>query len=58
LGALAAVAMIGSRPLARVFDVGPDWIWIIALSILVLVGGKWDDFLVSLIRGAKEAKLS
>lgn len=58
LGALAAVAMIGSRPLARALNVGPDWIWIIALSILVLVSGKWDDFLVSLIRGAKEAKLS
>lgn len=58
LGALAAVAMIGSRPLARALNVGPDWIWIIALLILVFVGGKWDDFLVSLVRGAKEAKLS
>jgi len=57
LGILAIVALMASNPLERTLTLGADWIRAYALLLLVLVSGKWEDFVLALVKEAKGARL-
>ena len=57
LGFLAIIAVVASEPIARIISIGPDWIRSIALLLLILSTGKWDEAVLAFIEETKEARL-
>ena len=57
LGLVAIGAVVGSELLARFLAVGADWVRALALLVLVLVTGTWDQAVGGFVQETKEARL-
>lgn len=57
LGGIAVIAVIGSEVIAPLFSLGADWVRTIALLVLVMASGKWDEFVLAFVKEAKEARV-
>jgi hypothetical protein len=57
LSVLAVITLLLSEPIARVIVVEADWIRALALLLLVFASGKWDEFVLAVIKETEGIKI-